>query len=746
LARFEQPSYENDYTAESSEATRDTPQNAMARSTSISGKEDNSAGTKESSISNKDPEELRQKVLESLAEKKKKAAEFMNMEKEGASIHKDQPNDSKASTSNTGQGGNGETGNPERDAAVDALLATFGSKEENGPSADTVVSRKNSETDVTSGVLSHISPGTSDAQQLKHEQYKYDDTSARPPSRGERHRGPRCASDYSIRQDDHERYRDGHRSSRNPSLSSSRHEQRSEVRKPSDYDEKERRARPEPRYRYDRYEDSNYPKDFKPRSGPSSPSGRKAVNDSRYPPAADERRDPRYNDYYRGPEVARVDHPKDAYGAMKPPRYPAEPPLQDVEYNTINRDYPPYPPPSRYATPREDPRYPQPVPRPPEADYAALYYRDLTEWLDITGYHDYSYRQMHLQRHREARALEESSRYALEHDPAYAPRAPREDSDLRRPHGSSMYSMPPPPLASGAWDEREAAKRPLPGGAPARPGYTLPEERSRDSYRGDDLPGNSGSLKRRPRDDEFAEPPHSAKSARHNYDSHRKPSSYGADSGSMPRNVRGDDPADETEAVRLALSQRIASARVRDASPGASGDRSRRRSLSPQRPTFDKREFSKGRKSPGPSPRFEGRGRGTSKFPPRDDFRKPFPRPRRNSLGELTSPHDRKPFGRGRGRGYSKDYPPYDRNDHYDRRNNIGDLMDMDRISGFPGGELHSHTQLDPAQKNKQTMDAYPYNLPEPMRNSDTRYFMIKSFNQDNVKMAQQDVMKFPGI
>jgi hypothetical protein len=690
VARFEHP-YEDDYPPEPSEATRDTRRD-NARSSS-SGKEDNISGTKESSLPNKDPEELRQKVLESLAEKKKKAAEFMNMEKEGASIHKDQLNDSKAPVNTIGHSDNGAV-NPERDAAVDALLAKFNpSKDGGGPPANADLSRKNSETEFIPVEPNRVSPGRSDAQQLKHEQYnKYDDRE-RPASRGERNRGPKRFSDQGIRQDDHARYKDGHGNSRNPSLSSGRHDQRGDFRKSTDYDERDRRqggTRPDLRYRHN---ETNYSKDYKTRNEPASTSGRKVAGDGRYAPPADDRRDPRFGEFQRAPEVARVDHPKDAY--MKPSRYPAEPPLPDVEYNaTVSRDYPPYPPPpGRYATPREDHRYPQPVPRPPETDYAALYYRDLNEWLDITGYHDYSYRQMQIQRHREARVLEESNRYALEHEPAYAPRATREDTNLRRPH----YSMPPPPpLTSTAWDDREAAKRSITGAAPVRPGYVHPEERGRDNYRGDDLSAKSGPLKRRPRDDDFGEPPHSAKSARHNYDSHRKITPYGGDSGPVPRSVLDDAPADEADAVRQALSQRIASTsgRGREASPGANVvERSRRRSLSPQRPPFDshKRDFSKGRKSPGPSPRFEGRGRATTKFLPRDDFRKPF-RPRRNSLGEPASPHDRKPFGRGRGRGYSKDYPVYDRHDQHDRRSNFGDLSDIDRTPGFQGGELHSHT------------------------------------------------------
>ena len=66
--------------------------------------------------------ELRQKVMESLAEKKKQAALFMNKEAEGA---KDQSGDTRGTPGNSVNGG-AEALNPERDAAVDALLATFG--------------------------------------------------------------------------------------------------------------------------------------------------------------------------------------------------------------------------------------------------------------------------------------------------------------------------------------------------------------------------------------------------------------------------------------------------------------------------------------------------------------------------------------------------------------------------------------------------------------------------------------------
>ena len=101
--------------------------------------------------------------------------------------------------------------------------------EENGV-AD-AASRKNSGTVVAS---IRISPGTSDAQQLKHEQYKVDEPG--PSSRGDKQQGSRRASDYGHKCDDHERHRDGqegHVRYRHPSLPLGRHDQRGGGRMPS---------------------------------------------------------------------------------------------------------------------------------------------------------------------------------------------------------------------------------------------------------------------------------------------------------------------------------------------------------------------------------------------------------------------------------------------------------------------------------------------------------------------------------
>jgi hypothetical protein len=42
-----------------------------------------------------------------------------------------------------------------------------------------------------------------------------------------------------------------------------------------------------------------------------------------------------------------------------------------------------------------------------------------------------------------------------------------------------------------------------------------------------------------------------------------------------------------------------------------------------------------------------------------------------------------------------------------------------------------------------EILDAYTDGYPDT-RNADTRYFVVKSFNHDNVKMAQKDVRSLP--
>jgi hypothetical protein len=570
----------------------------------------------------------------------------MSLQAEGATRKKDQA-DSSASVRKVPQGRAEETGNPGRDADVDALLATFGSgKDENGASTN---SRKNSDADISGGP-NHTSTGIADGH--RNDTFKYDDTFDKQREHGR-------PSDYAVRYDQYDTHKASRGGAKDASYPAVGPEQREDYRKPTGYDEKDTKvgSRQEPRYQDERYERIDYPKVGKP--GPRSTGG----GSTKAHFVDEERRDLRYEEYYgRGAET-RPAVPNPA----KPARYPGKPELPDVDYP---HEYSVYPPSSRFAPPRDDHRYPHP----PEADYAALYYRDLPEWLDVTGYHDYSYRQMLLQqRHRDARVLEDGRRYPPEEGPAkYLSRPPRDDLDLRRPPGAALYTMPPPPPPPGAWDDREVAKRGL--GAPGRPGYPLPSE-DRGSYRGDDMKG-----RRRPRDDDFEGAPSSAKVARHNYEGiHRKPS-YATDSGPPPRSIHGDNPSDETEAVRMALSRRLATSRGRDPSPVPTIDRSRRRSASP-------RDFFKGRRSPGASPRFEsepgGRNRPIpTKFYPDEDHGKTFRDPR-SSVGD----NERKPFGRGRGRGSAKDFVPYERNEHYDRRAHRD--VNMDRV---PGGELHFHS------------------------------------------------------
>jgi hypothetical protein len=63
--------YENDYSMGGADSSRDAPKAAITRSNSTSGREDNTEA-KDMGVSIQGPDELRQKVLESLAEKKRR--------------------------------------------------------------------------------------------------------------------------------------------------------------------------------------------------------------------------------------------------------------------------------------------------------------------------------------------------------------------------------------------------------------------------------------------------------------------------------------------------------------------------------------------------------------------------------------------------------------------------------------------------------------------------------------------------
>lgn len=785
-------------------------------------KETSPTTSKDSSAASKDvdPNELRQKVLESLAEKKKKAAVFMNQEKEGTGKLDPSPEIKTVSAASNGDHASsvensqrkGSASNPERDAAVNALLAeAMCSVKPSSGKSDTTSAEPSK-----AGLRSPIEDSFDPARRKKH--YPDDLKLATKSTGNEHHKNasPRTGPDhdpdssrrssfggqyfpsnrnekqYRGRNASREDYKEGHGGSfsRTPTSAT-----RSEFSRGPRYEHEERDrrdgSRQDVRHRYEdpplSAKELRHPGE---KISPSDREGRRSDSDHRghYAEEEEKVRGRRDDQLYKIPEAPR-DESRDPYSRAL--RHQTAWHGQDlgIEASYLAR------PPGHYLPPRDDPR----VIRPPETDYAALYYRDLAEWLDITGYHDFHHRQMILVRHRDNRALEER-RLAIEDDPeasrGYIARsqtiAPRDD-DIRRVRASSAYAMPPP---SGipSRDERELSVRAhegVPLRAPSRAAMYPPilrDERPRyaDEFRASP-PGDAGGLKRRIsfREDDYEDQSRpTGKSARLSYEaSHRTPQSeeyinneaFGAhnkgfssarsghtepaDNRHPSRRIkeeRFEDTEDEASAVRQSLSKRIAASRGREASPPALLE-SRIRKPSPPRRVYEndsrkegfvkrdhedsatgqpnkfhredgrpqRKTFDKEHRTPEQSPRFQKEfqkpGRAASgKFVPRDEFRKPF-QPRRFSdeshpggnIGRRPSFEDfkKKPYGRGRGRGgggFHKEFHPSTR---HENKEFYADTMDVDR-------------------RPEHTIDT---------RGNDTRYFVVKSFNHDNVTMAQKD-------
>lgn len=554
--------------------------------------------------------------------------------------------------------------NPEREAAVDALLATFGSK---GPAPldkpepsprqhrrDTLVER--SDPGPRHNENHHRRPS------LDQRTHRNNDDLRPAPPRVDRYISKRA---YSPRREEFSRTDDrAHRSSEFPVRPD-----------PRDYrgsGEHEKLPRIENHYRdeRDRFEDH-----YSAGKGEVKIKGRAPTNAAserfQAPSVSDGRVDyraPPRDELYKAPEAQREPPTKDGYDTPRSHRYP--PPPMDTDYPSRDYGYAP-PPTGRYLPPVDDPRYPPPPPatRGPEADYAAMYYRDLTEWLEITGYHDFSYRTIQLERHR---ALEASRHYGIPpDDPAYLARhpVPRDELDTRHSRGGPGFTMPPPPPVVG-WDERNPPARPVSRGA----GYPPPALTPKNRY--SDMSPDKNSLKRRIslRDEDIREPPpHSTKAARHAYDdpyrraaSPDKDDKLGMRRSELGRN--GNEPSEETDFARRTLAERIG--RGRNASPGAD---SRRRSLSPR--GYDS-GYQGARRYEGEF-RGRGRGRGYGRGGNNND------RDRRGSNGEEhPSPGRGRGFGRGRGRGrggYGRDYHSPERV-RYEQREGPSD----DYLSGEP--------------------------------------------------------------
>lgn len=747
-----------------------------------------------------DPNELRQKVLESLAEKKKKAAVFMNQEKEGTGKLETFPETKAVSASTSDDPGigvdnsqrKGSASNPERDAAVNALLAEAvkqaSSRLEVSPTEASKAGMKSPDEELfdPSQRKKHypddLKPSGKSTTNELHKTASprtgpdHDpDSSRRSSFPGHYYPSPRNEKQFRGRNTSREDgYKDGHGNFSRTPTSATRPEFSRGPRGGYEHDERDRRDTPRQDARH-RYEDPlpsakelRHPGD---KISPSEREGRRGDGDHRghYPEEEEKIRGRRDDVLYKVSETPR-DESRDPYsGSLRHPR-------QTWHGQDAGIEAPSYPagPPGRYLPPRDDPR----ITRPPETDYAALYYRDLPEWLEITGYHDFPYRQMHLQRHRESRVLEER-RLVIEDDQeasrGYMTRqqtiAPREE-DVRRARASSAYAMPPPPGIPSR-DERELPSRvhEVPHRASSRAAMYPPvprlDERPRyaEEFRVTPPPGDAGSLKRRVpfREDDYEDPSRpTGKSARLAYESsHRgpQPDEYvnneafsahkafpstrsghaePADNRHPSRRAkeeRFEDAEDEASAVRQNLSKRLAASRGREISPPPLLE-NRIRKPSPSRRGYDndprkegfikrdhedvtgppnkfqreenrlqRKPFDKEYRTPEQSPRFQkdfqkpGRT-APGKFIAKDDFRKPFQQLRRSS-DEFNSPggngnmgrrpsfgddFKKKPgFGRGRGRGFHKEFHPSTR---HENRESYADPMDVDRRPEITIGEF----------------------------------------------------------
>lgn len=747
--------------------------------------------SKETSAAPKDvdPNELRQKVLESLAEKKKKAAVFMNQEKEGTGKLETFPETKavSATTSDDHASGidnsqrKGSASNPERDAAVNALLAEamgsvkqassrleasptevskVGMKSPDEESFDPSRRKKHCPDDLklsgkstTNELHKAVSPRTGPDHDL--------DSSRRSSFPGHYYPSPRNEKQFRGRNTSREDgYKDGHGNFNRTPTSATRPDFSRGQRGGYEHDERDRRDTPRQDVRH-RYEDPppsakelRHPAD---KISPSEREGRRGDGDHRghYPEEEEKIRSRRDDVLYKVSEAPR----DESYsGSLRHPRQTWHGQDAGIEASSY-----PAGPPGRYLPPRDDPR----MTRPPETDYAALYYRDLPEWLEITGYHDFPYRQMHLQRHRESRVLEER-RMVIEDDPevsrGYMTRqqtiAPREE-DVRRARASSAYAMPPPGIPSR--DERELPSRvhEVPHRASSRAAIYPPvsrlDERSRyaEEFRVASPTGDAGGLKRRLpfREDDYEDLSRpTGKSARLAYESsHRGPQSdeyvnsetFGAYNKAFPstrsghaepadnrhpsrraKEERFEDAEDEASAVRQSLSKRIAASRGREISPPPLLE-SRIRKPSPSRRGYDNDPRKEGfikrdhEDPPGPPSKFqreEGRPQRkpfdkeyrTPEQPPR--FQKDFQKPGRTVPGKFIAKDDfRKPFQHLR--RPSDEFHSPGGNGNMGRRSSFGD--DFKKKPGFSRGrgrggfhkEFHPSTRHENRESYADPMD-----------------------------------------
>ena len=201
--------------------------------------------------------------------------------------------------------------------------------------------------------------------------------------------------------------------------------------------------------------------------------------------------------------------------------------LLSTEDYTYPPEYPPYNA-IRYLPIRGE----EHLTRQPEYD---PYYKDLAEWLEITGFHDVDYRQTALRRHRE-RELDRL--YAMRVAAASVTTRGDEISPPVDRRAVSASNLMPPPQLPGRSERgnpdlplRVASRmgmypsRPPPPPPPGRPDDRLPPTRYNEGYRIPSPPPEGVGLKRRILQEEQNEGRRPEKSSRTTYETHPRNSS-----------------------------------------------------------------------------------------------------------------------------------------------------------------------------------------------------------------------------
>ncbi|KAI9700042.1 MAG: hypothetical protein M1836_002576 [Candelina mexicana] len=403
---------------------------------------------------------------------------------------------------------------------------------------------------------------------------------------------------------------------------------------------------------------------------------------------------------------------------------------------------------------------------------SSSYYDDLNDWLEMTGYHDQPYRKKALRRHKELIALEMQKAMLereaqLEHEERVSfARAqsiiPHNGIEITPPQStfgvgsimtSSRISMPPPPLPVRADMEIRGQSKPI-RSASANPSTThsVADDEQNPHYP-HTPPGTS--LKRRSSISNGAyqerKPVKHARTESGDHTNYHSPNRLETQSLISParaQNVRREDdersqrgrPSRNNEDEDVEIRQRGRGPSGRASSPTARLDRERSRSLSPLRPRM--------------SERYD---RNDHRRLSEDDLRyvrHPHSPTRRVMSSRETSP--------SYGRSYELRAPPRSVSYGYsDRIDYKDDYVQRKHSDDSVGGSFHqpndkyyhnpesgrgrgrgrgaTYYSRGGARNNKFARQEHKGVESLDLRTGDTRFFLVKSWNHENVQTSQHD-------